>query len=324
MKTRLIVLTSFLFAVPLFGAQAQQNPPLPEAPRVGTETPLADPLTDAEPVPQTELEPQTEFAPGTPLPYGAFEVEPEIEEPPAPVVYRVRAGAQPMAVLTSLHRLLNRGGNRLFFGLPKDVNWRAEQGIRIAIYSDQREDIAPFLEAAAMQFSEVTGLTIELVTARRLAAVAGAEATRDATGANLEILFGPRAIMTQFAGGVGMNRTILTRFREGRWPFGFVLPRQESWTGRVFIARDEPSEAIEASLILALVWALGGVSLGDEMQGLIDPFSVQPTLTPLGQSVFSLMYHPDLEAGLPISEALSRAQRLVEQDLTKSTSQSIQ
>ena len=37
----------------------------------------------------------------------------------------------------------------------------------------------------------------------------------------------------------------------------------------------------------------------------------EAALTPLGQSVFGLMYHPELEAGLPVPEALLRARVLL-------------
>lgn len=307
MSTRLIVLSFLFFLAPFHALHAQQNQPAPAEPDAATE-----PLPQ-QPYSETEIPSDPALQPGTALPYGAaLEPGPEAEPPQPPPIYRLRPGVDPVSVLNALTKLLNRGANRRFFGLPEDANWRLEEGLRIAVYSDERDEVVPFLKAAAMQFSQATALPIELVVTRPLRAVAGAETARRATGANLEILFGARPVMGQLAGGAGMNRTVLSRFLEGRWPFGFVLPREEGWTGRVFIAREEPSEAVEAALVLALVWALGGVSLGDEMQGLVDPFSVEPTLTPLGHSVFSLMYHPDLRAGLPISEALDRAQQLVQ------------
>lgn len=223
----------------------------------------------------------------------------------------VAAEPDPNAVITALARLYNRGPDRRFFGLPADVTWRAPGAIRVALYSDQREAQAPLIRATTAAFAAASGLPLDLATARPLSAIASAEAVRNATGANLEILVGSRAVMAQFAGALGVNQTMLFRFEDGRWPFSFIFPRQPDWIGRVLIASDEPAEAIEASLILAVVWALGGVSLGSEMQGLIDPLSIEPALTPLGQSVFALMYHPELEAGMTVPEALLRARVLL-------------
>ena len=317
MKIRLLVPIALLAAALAQGAAAQQAQPLPGTPDAGIGTPLDVAPLDVAP---EDAEPG-QLTPGdAPLPFGVLP-EPEPEPPP---IYRLGEGVEPEAVMASLTRLLNLGANRVFFGLPGEANWRAGQGVRIAVYSDQRQEIAAFLQAAAQQFAEATGSPVEVVTTRRLAAVAGADAARESVGANFEILFGSRALMAQFAGSVGMNPTVLTRFQEGRWPFAFVLPRRETWIGRVFVARDEPSEAIEAALVLALVWALGGVTLGEEMQGLIDPFAIAPRLTPLGRSVFSLMYHPDLEAGLAIPETLERAGRLVEESTRQSAEQSVQ
>jgi hypothetical protein len=106
---------------------------------------------------------------------------------------------------------------------------------------------------------------------------------------------------------------MLGRFEDGRWPFLFSFPRYEALIGRVMIADDEPQEAQEAALILAAVWALGGVTLGDQLQGLVDPMAPLPALTPLGEAVFALMYHPDMLAGDAIPDALARARTLLGQ-----------
>ncbi len=216
------------------------------------------------------------------------------------------------AVLAALTGLIDRGRDRPFFGLPEGQTWRLEGPLKIALYSDRRGEFVPALKSAANAFSRASALPIDLVTSRPLAAAAGAEAVRWATGANLEILIGPRPVMAQFAGAIAVNQWMLERFEDGHWPFTFIFPRDDSLIGRVMIAGEEPPEALEASLILALVWALGGVSLGDELQGLIDPKAPQPALTPLGQEVFALMYNPEMEAGLSIPSALRRARRLLD------------
>lgn len=222
------------------------------------------------------------------------------------------AKPDPEAVLRALTLLEDRGRDRPFFGLPEKEIWRAAGPIRVALYSDQRAELTPVLKSAALSFARAGALPIELSTARPLAAVAGAEAVRWATGANLEILVGPRPVMAQFSSAIPVNRWMQERFEEGAWNFTFAFPREESLIGRVMIAGDQPPEALESSIMLALVWALGGVSLGDQLQGLVETRGPLPTLTPLGREVFALMYHPKLEAGLPIPEALREARRLVE------------
>lgn len=242
------------------------------------------------------------------------EAEPEPETPARVPEFDFDPAARPEAdaVLAALTALIDRGRDRPFFGLPEGATWRLDGAIKIALYSDRRGEFIPALKSAANAFSRASALPIELVTTRPLAASAGAEAVRWATGANLEILIGPRPVMAQFAGAIPVNQWMLERFEDGRWPFTFIFPRDETLIGRVMIAGDEPSEAMEASLILALVWALGGVSLGEELQGLVDPNAPQPALTPLGQEVFALMYDPEMEAGLPIPSALRRARQLLE------------
>ena len=245
---------------------------------------------------------------------GQNEIEAKPEAPPRLPEFDFDPAARPEAdaVVAALTGLIDRGRDRAFFGLPEEETWRVEGPIKIALYSDRRGEFTPALKSAANAFSRASALPIELVTTRPLAASAGADAVRWATGANLEILIGPRPVMAQFTRAIPVNPWMLERFEDGRWPFTFILPRDGNLIGRVMIAGDEPPEALEASLILAVVWALGGVSLGDELQGLVDPNSPQPALTPLGQEVFALMYNPEMEAGLPIPRALRRARRLLE------------
>jgi hypothetical protein len=248
--------------------------------------------------------------PLTPSPDGG-RVESEL--PPAPAFdFAPAAKPDPDDVHEALSGLLDRGRDRLFFGLPEAATWRVAGPVRVALYSDRRGEFGPALKSAAQAFARVTTLPIELAAARPLSAVAGADAVRWATGANLEVLIGPRPVMAQFAGAIPVNQWMLERFEDGRWPFTFSFPRDDLLIGRVMMADDEPPEALEAGLILALVWALGGVTLGDELKDLVDPDSPQPALTPLGQEVFALMYHPEMEAGLPLADALKRARRLLD------------
>ena len=216
-------------------------------------------------------------------------------------------------VLAGYKSLIDRGGDRVVFGLPERVTWRVPGPIRIAFYADEGRGAAlrPALRAVADGFGRATGVPIDLTVVRPLAALAGAEATRIATGSNLEIVVGPRPVMAQMGGAFGLAPWMIGRFEDGRWPFLFSFPRYEALIGRVMIADDEPREAQEAALILAAVWALGGVTLGDQLQGLVDPMAPLPALTPLGEAVFALMYHPEMLAGDAIPDALARARTLL-------------
>lgn len=228
--------------------------------------------------------------------------------PPAP------AGPPAAAdVLAAYEGLIGYGSDRPVFGLPERVTWRVPGPVRIAFYADGElgSALRPALTAVASDFGRATGVPIDLAVVRPLAALAGAEATRAATGSNLEIVVGPRPMMAQMAGAFAVPGWMLGRFEDGRWPFLFSFPRYEALIGRVMIAADEPREAQEATLILAVVWALGGVTLGDQMEGLVDPTAPLPALTPLGKAVFALMYNPEMPAGEAIPDALAHARALL-------------
>ena len=220
----------------------------------------------------------------------------------------------PDDVLAAYAALIDRGRDRVVFGLPERVTWRIPGPLRIAFYAGEGRSAAlrPALRAVADGFGRATGVPIDLTVVRPLAALAGAEAPRVATGSNLEIVVGPRQVMAQMGGAFGVSKWMLGRFEDGRWPFLFSFPRFEALIGRVMIADDEPRAAQEAALILAVVWALGGVTLGDQMQGLVDPNAPLPALTPLGEATFALMYHPEMLGGDAIPDALDRARDLLD------------
>ena len=144
-----------------------------------------------------------------------------------------------------------------------------------------------------------------------MVAVRPLDILRDSEAFGLQIALGPRPDLARTAARAKVNAGALGGFEAGHWPFIFHFPRGEALLGQVWIAEDEPPAAVEAALILACVWALGGVTLGEELEGLIDPAAGQPALTSLGAAVFALLYHPEIPAGLPLDQAKARARRLL-------------
>jgi hypothetical protein len=213
------------------------------------------------------------------------------------------------AVLEGFARLVDNKARPLF-GLPLDSFWRREGAMAMALFAEDFAALQPVLEGAAAPFAAASGRDIAVV-ASGPAEVAGRRAAELAPQADLVIVVAPRAALAGFAAGNGFNRGMLAQFELGGWPFMFDFAPDERRRGLVLLADDEPPRAREATFILATVWGLGGVTLGPELTGLVIDSDAGPQLTPLGEAVFRLLFHEDLEVGMPIADALRRAGTLL-------------
>ena len=211
----------------------------------------------------------------------------------------------PAKVYAAFARLLGKPQDRAFFGLPEDRSWRAPGSVPLSLYAEYPDRPAGALRDAAAALGRAAGVTLDVVAVRPL------DILRDREAFGLQIVLGPRPDLARTAARAKANADALGGFEAGHWPFIFHFPRGAALLGQVWIAEDEAPAAIEAALILACVWALGGVTLGEELEGLIDPAAGQPALTPLGAAVFALLYHPEIAAGLPLDQAKARARRLL-------------
>jgi len=225
------------------------------------------------------------------------------------------ADGQPVtrqAVLERFGKLVDRGEARALFGLPVATFWRREGALAVALLADDAQALQPVLQGAAAPFAAASGRAIPVV-ASGLAAIDGRRADELAPEADLVIVVAPRPALAELAAASDFNMGMLARFELGTWPFMFRFQPDERRRGVVLLADDEPARAREASFILATVWGLGGVTLGPELTGLVSDSDSGPQLTPLGDAVFRLMFHPDLDVGMPISDAVRRAETLLPQ-----------
>ena len=215
-------------------------------------------------------------------------------------------------VLAAFTRLVDRGEARAMFGLPATTFWRRSGELKVALLAADAESLRSVYQGAAAPFAATTGVPIDLVASGPVPAAGDAVAAFEPE-ADLVIIVGPRERLSELATGSGFNRGMLARFEIGTWPFMFSFSADERRRGVMLLADDEPERAREASFILATVWGLGGVTLGPELTGLIADAEEGPMLTPLGEAVFRLFFHPDLETGKPIAETLQRAETLLPQ-----------
>lgn len=214
-------------------------------------------------------------------------------------------------VHAALAKLIEQGETRTHFGLPADSFWRHEGPLGIALLSDSAETSAQSLRQVAAAFSGPTGLDIALVETGPAPQPGDALDSLPAD-ADLVIAVGPRQDLAEVAFAAGFEKGMLARFEIGTLPFVFSFTEGTKRRGVVLLADDEPERAREASFILATVWALGGVTLGPELTGLIDPDPANgPSLTPLGEAVFALFFRPELEVGASLSDTLLRARALL-------------
>ncbi len=215
-------------------------------------------------------------------------------------------------VLAAFARLVDRGEARPLFGLPQEAFWRRSGGLGMALFADNVAELRPRLEGAAAPFAEVSGLDIS-VQETGPAVTPGQDLAALAPDAQLVIIVGSRGDLAAIATAGGFNKGMLARFELGTWPFMFAFEKDQRRRGVVLLADDEPLRAREAAFILATVWGLGGVTLGPELTGLVEDRDGGPALTPLGQAVFRLFFHEDLRVGMPLADAVQRAETLLPQ-----------
>lgn len=209
-------------------------------------------------------------------------------------------------------RLVDRGEMRAqLFGLPADAFWRRSGGLRIALLAEDAASLTSSLERVMAIFSEATGQPVSLIETG-----ASPAPEQDAAGmapeADLVIAIGSRPDLAQIAFAEKFDLGMLARFELGTLPFMFSFAELPGRRSIVLLADDEPPLAREASFILATVWALGGVTLGPELTGLVgNDEALGPSLTPLGQAVFRLFFNDALTVGMSIEEVNLRAKSLL-------------
>jgi len=244
-----------------------------------------------------------------PLPLSA-QTSGQVEEPSA---VETTEGAEVVRaeVLAAFKRLVARGEARPLFGLPEAEFWRRRGELAVALMSAEADTLRAVYQGAAAPFAAASGVPIDLVESGPLPA--GDNVAAFAPQADLVIVIGPRSRLVELATGSDFNRGMLARFEIGTWPFMFAFAPDARRRGVVLLADDEPERAREASFILATVWGLGAVTLGPELTGLVANAEEGPMLTPLGEAVFRLFFHPDLEVGMPLADAVQRAETLLPQ-----------
>ncbi|MEO3429185.1 hypothetical protein AAFN88_10035 [Pelagibius sp. CAU 1746] len=245
-----------------------------------------------------------------PLPLAAQTESPS--DAPSAVEASEGETAAPAEVLAAFTRLVDRGEARNLFGLPRESFWRRSGALEIAIFAQDAAALRPVLEGVAAPFAEVSGLEISLLETGP-AVTPAQDLGVLAPEAELVIIVGSRLDLAEIAAAGGFNKGMLANFEMGRWPFMFVFEKDQRRRGVMLLADDEPARAREAAFILATVWGLGGVTLGPELTGLVRDSDSGPGLTPLGQAVFRLFFHQDLKSGMPLGDAVRRAETLLPQ-----------
>lgn len=215
-------------------------------------------------------------------------------------------------VLAAFTRLVGKGELRTRFGLPDTAFWRRSGGMTLALFAENVAELRPELESVAAPFAEVSGLDISVLETG--AAVAPEKNLAElAPEAHLVFVVGSRIYLAEIAKASNFDKGMMARFEMGTWPFMFSFAQNQERRGVVLLADDEPQRAHEAAFILATVWGLGGVTLGPELTGLVGDSGAGPMLTPLGEAVFRLFFHDDLEVGMPLADAVRRAETLLPQ-----------
>ncbi len=223
------------------------------------------------------------------------------------------AAAEPddtaQAIYESFESLLGNQEEREIYALPPERLWRATGPLQIRLAGGREFGLAPALVALAEEFARVTAVEIGVqASAVPLMPEIG-------KASDLTILIVSRSLGAEFAVGLGLDPEMRRRFADGRWPALFRFRRDDlSAEGRrrgvLLLADDLKRTEIETFLGLALVWAMGGASIGDDL-GTIVSIAGRPRLTVHGQRVFTLLYDPRLELAQPLDEVRARARTIL-------------
>lgn len=213
-------------------------------------------------------------------------------------------------ILTAFTAMVDRGKMREYFGLPSEAFWRREGTLDLALFGENEAILVPVLEGAAAPFAEVAGLQVSVIGTGPVPAT-GQNTSDLMPEADLVIIIGSRLELYELAAANGFDNGMLAHFELGTWPFMFRFDQDAGRRGVVLLADDEPERAREAAFILATVWALGGVTLGPELTGLVEDSEAGPRLTPRGEAVFGLFYNEGLDVGMPLADAVQRAGALL-------------
>jgi hypothetical protein len=220
---------------------------------------------------------------------------------------RAQTAGPPQAIYDSFEALLGGREEREIYALPPERYWRATGSLQVRLAGGREFGLAPDLVALADDFGGVADIDIS-VQASAIAMMPEAGKAGDLT-----VLIVARPLGAEFAAGLGIDAEMRQRFADGRWPALFRFRRDDlSKTGRrsgiVLVADDLKSAEIETFLALAMVWTMGGASIGDEL-GVIVSIAGRPHLTERGRRVFALMYDPELTLGQPLDETRATARR---------------
>lgn len=222
---------------------------------------------------------------------------------------RAQPADTPRAVYDTFEALLGGRDEREIYALPPERYWRATGPLRVRLAGGQEFGLAPALVALAQEFGDVAEIDIA-VQASPLAMLPQA-----GRGGDLVIIIVARPLGAEFAVRLGLDAEMRERFADGRWPALFRFRRDDlSPTGRrsgtVLVADDLRPAEIETFLAMAMVWTMGGASVGDDL-GEIVSIAGRPHLTERGRRVFALMYDPGLTLGQPLDEARASARSIL-------------
>ncbi len=221
---------------------------------------------------------------------------------------RAQPADTPQAIYNSFEALLGSREQRELYALPPERYWRATGPLRVRLAGAESGLVTAFV-ALTGDLARATGIKISVKTPRL------ATLPEPDWDGELAILIVSRGQGFFFGARLGLDEEMLRRFADRSWPALFRFRRddfspQGRRTGTVLLADDLKPTEIEAFVALAMIWTLGGASIGDDL-GEIVSISDWPRLTERGRRVFVLMYQPELRLAQPLDQTRTTARRLL-------------